>query len=78
MKRALVMPEKWAKASRCFGMWQEKLVREGQLAEAVAFAANCTARLLGNRMGRMREAKDMGTEGNADGNGVCGDSAGGI
>lgn len=55
-----------------------ELVREGELAEAVAFAANCTARLFGNRMGRMREAKDMRTEGNADGNGVCGDSAGGV
>lgn len=55
-----------------------ELMREGQIAEAMAFAANCAARLLGNRMGRLRETEIMRTEGSADGHGERGDSAGSV
>ncbi|MBQ8617593.1 MAG: glycosyltransferase [Clostridia bacterium] len=35
----------------------KELLHDGQLAECISFAVNCAARLLGNRMGRYKEAK---------------------
>ena len=55
-----------------------ELMREGQIAEGMAFAANCAARLLGNRMGRLRETEIIRTEGIADEHGERGDSAGSV
>lgn len=44
------------------------LLRRGQLGACVAFAWDCTARLLGNRMGRRAEERDMReTSGNTHG-----------
>lgn len=54
------------------------LLRDGQLVEAVAFAANCAARLLGNRMGRMQEAEIVRMEENADEHKERGNSVGSV
>lgn len=43
-----------------------ELLRNGHVLESLSFAANCAARLLGNRMGRRRETKEQIREGNAN------------
>lgn len=44
-----------------------ELLRNGHVLECFFFAANCAARLLGNRMGKRRETKERSMKGNANG-----------